>query len=195
MQNPFDPGYYTSAELRTFGFKSIGENVQIAKTCKIVGLHNIEIGDNSRVDDFTTLIATGPLTIGSRVHIHSYCQVGARGGVTFEDFTNLASGCLVFSASDDPLGRYMAGGVSPEHCTKPKVAPVRFCRHSTAYVRCTVLPGVTLGEGSIVCPQSVVGRDLPAWMIARGNPAVARIPRPRNVLALEASIAELERAA
>lgn len=193
--NPFDNGYYATDELRTFGFASIGENVRIAKTCKIAGLENISIGDNSRIDDFTTLIATGPLWIGRYVHIHSYCQIGARGGVTFEDFTNLASHCVVYSASDDPLGRHLAGSVVPSHLTKPKIAPVRFARHSIAYARSTILPGVTLNEGAIVCAHSLVTRSVPEWCIAAGNPAVKRIERPRNALALTASIDQAERMA
>lgn len=192
MENPFNSGYFTSDELRAFGFKSVGENVSIAKTCNIVGLENITIGDNVRIDAFTSLIATGPLAIGSYVHIHSYCQIGARGGVTFEDFTNLASGCRVYSASDDPLGRYMAGGVVPSECTRPKIAPVRFAKHSTAYDGCLILPGVTLHEGAIVCAKSLVARDIPEWSIAAGNPAVKRLARPRNVLALEGAIAAAE---
>jgi acetyltransferase-like isoleucine patch superfamily enzyme len=189
MESPFDWGYYRSHELRAFGFKAVGENVSIAKTCKIIGLENITLGDDCRVDDFTALIATGPLVIGNRVHIHSYCQIGSRGSVTLDDYSALASGCLVYSASDDAMGRYMVGGVVPEHCTKPKIAPVRLARHAVAFARCTILPGVTMHEGAIACAHSLVSRSLPEWMIAQGSPAIARIARPRTALRLEASIA------
>lgn len=190
MQNPFATGYYGSEELRSFGFARVGENVQIAKNCTIVGLENIEIGDNVRVDGFCSLIATGPLLIGNYVHIHSYCQIGSRGGVTFEDYTSLASGCLVYSASDDVLGRHMVGGVVPEHCTKPKTAPVRFGKHSGMFAACTILPGVTLEEGAIVCAHSLVTRDVPEWTVAGGAPAAERTKRHRRVTALAAGIVE-----
>jgi acetyltransferase-like isoleucine patch superfamily enzyme len=52
MESPFDPGYFDSAELRTFGFKAIGENVQISRACNIVGLGNISIGANVRIDAY-----------------------------------------------------------------------------------------------------------------------------------------------
>ena len=192
MQNPFDPGYYDTDELRVFGFKSVGENVAIAKTCKIIGLANIEIGDNSRIDDFSTLIATGPLVIGAHVHIHSYCQIGARGGVTLDDFSALASGCLIYSASDDMSGRHMVGGVVPAHCTKPKVAPVLFRKHAVAFARCTILPGVTLEEGAVACAHSLVSRNVPEWTVVAGSPAEHRITRSRRLLGLEATLAEAE---
>lgn len=190
MQNPFATGYYGSEELRGFGFARVGENVQIAKNCTIVGLGNIEIGDNVRVDGFCSLIATGPLLIGNYVHIHSYCQIGSRGGVTFEDYTSIASGCLVYSASDDVLGRHMVGGVVPEHCTKPKIAPVHFGKHSGMFAACTILPGVTLAEGAIVCAHSLVARDVAEWTVAGGSPAVERMKRHRRVTALAAGITE-----
>lgn len=61
MKNPFDPGYYGSEELRRIGFKSVGENVRIARNCTIVGLKNVAIGDNVRIDGFCTIVASdGP---------------------------------------------------------------------------------------------------------------------------------------
>ena len=61
--NPFDTGFYREDELRQFGFKRIGINVQIAKTCTVVGLENIAIGDNVRIDGYCTLVAAGTVTL------------------------------------------------------------------------------------------------------------------------------------
>src|SRR5260221_298584 len=38
-------------------------------------------------------------------------------------------------------------------------------------------PGVTIGDGAVVTARSSVFSDLPEWMVARGNPAVAVKPR------------------
>ena len=35
----------------------------------------------------------------------------------------------------------------------------------------TIMPGVTIGEGSIIGAQSLVVCDIPPWSIAAGNPA------------------------
>jgi acetyltransferase-like isoleucine patch superfamily enzyme len=189
--NPFDSGYYESEELRSFGFREVGDNVLVARNCTIAGRENISLGDNSRIDGFCTLIATGPLVIGRHVHIHSYCQIGARGGVTLEDFSALASHCLIYSASDDVSGRYMVGGCVPAHCTRPKIAPVRFGRHSVAFARTTVLPGVTLEEGAVACAHSLVSHDVPEWTIVAGSPAEHRLNRSRRLLAFEAVLTEV----
>lgn len=33
-------------------------------------------------------------------------------------------------------------------------------------------PGVTIGDGAVVTARSSVFSDIPAWMVARGNPAM-----------------------
>jgi acetyltransferase-like isoleucine patch superfamily enzyme len=45
-----------------------------------------------------------------------------------------------------------------------------------------VLPGVTIGEGSVVGARSVVVEDVPAYTIVAGNPArpIRTLPRPES---------------
>lgn len=191
MTSSLDPGYWQADELRSFGLAYVGEGVQIARTCKIVGAENVRIGEHSRIDDFCAIIATGPLTIGTRVHIHSYCQIGARGGVTLGDFSALASACLIYSASDDLSGRHMVGGAVPSGCTRPKIAPVHLGRHAVAFARTTILPGVTFEDGAVACAHSLVSGDVAAWTIVSGAPAEHRIARSRRLLALEALAVEV----
>lgn len=38
-------------------------------------------------------------------------------------------------------------------------------------LNCTILPGVTIGEGTIIGSCSLVTKDIPAWSIAVGSPA------------------------
>ena len=37
--------------------------------------------------------------------------------------------------------------------------------------KCTILPGVTIGDGAIIAAHSVVSRDVSPYCIAAGNPA------------------------
>ncbi len=57
----FDPGYYSDADLKNAGFRKLGNNVSIAKNCTIIGIKNILIGDNVRIDGYCSgsIIAAG----------------------------------------------------------------------------------------------------------------------------------------
>jgi acetyltransferase-like isoleucine patch superfamily enzyme len=49
--------------------------------------------------------------------------------------------------------------------------PIRVERNVWIGFDCCVLPGVTIGEGSIVGARSVVAQDVPPYTIVAGNPA------------------------
>ncbi len=49
--------------------------------------------------------------------------------------------------------------------------PVRICRNVWLGEKVTILPNVTVGEGSVIGANSVVTHDIPPYSIAVGNPA------------------------
>lgn len=49
--------------------------------------------------------------------------------------------------------------------------PIRVGRNVWIGFDCCILPGVTIGDGSIVGARSVVASDLPPYSVAAGNPA------------------------
>ena len=54
-----------------------------------------------------------------------------------------------------------------------RVAPVRIGRRVFVGARAMILPGVTIGDDSVVAAGSVVTRDVPAGTVVAGNPARA----------------------
>ena len=100
--------YFTSRQLKKMKFKSIGKNVLISKKTSIIKPEEINIGDNSRIDDFSLLY--GSINIGRNVHITPMCLIGAGNtNITIGDFCTLAYGVKVFSQSDDYTDGYMTG--------------------------------------------------------------------------------------
>ena len=61
-KNPFDSEYYKSSDLKKFGFKKVGKNVTIAKNCTIIGLNNISLGNNIRIDSNVVIAARSGVT-------------------------------------------------------------------------------------------------------------------------------------
>lgn len=46
---------------------------------------------------------------------------------------------------------------------------------------CSIMPGVTIGEGVVIGAGSLVTKDVPAWTVAMGRPAkVIRILKNPN---------------
>lgn len=190
MESPFSPGYYISQELRNMGFARVGEGVSIARNCTIVGLEHIAIGDDVRIDGYTTIVGVmgGGLCIGSNVHICSGCVLGARGKIELGDYSSLSHGVKLLSAVDDFGGDWMTNSTLPEWALHVQAAPIRIGRHVPIGSGSLILPGVVIGEGAAIAAMSVVSHSLPEWTICGGNPAAPLRHRSSNLLAKEVAL-------
>lgn len=185
--NPFDPGYLNEEELDSAGFKKIGRNVRIAKTCTIVGLPNIEVGNNVRIDGYCSIIAAGSgfVRIGSFVHVAGYCGIYAGYGCTMEDFSGLSAGVRIYTGTDDYSGRFLTNPTVPAKYTGVRTGAVVLRRHVIVGTGAVILPGVVAEEGACVGALSLVSRSLDAWTIYGGCPAKPLKERSRALLDLE----------
>lgn len=187
IQTPFNPGYATTDELRGYGFAHIGENVMVARNCTIIGLQNIRIGDNVRIDGLTTIAAArGHCWIGRNVHIGGGSHLACTGGLDIGDFCNLSQGTRIYTISDDYSGAAMTNPTVPAEFTNVTIAPVTLDRHVIVGSGSTILPGVHLGEGVALGAMTLVRHSLDAWGIYAGVPARRLRDRSRRLLDLEA---------
>jgi galactoside O-acetyltransferase len=109
MRRKLNQGFYNSRQLRKFGFKSIGDNVLIAKDAIVVGFQNISIGSNVKIDSNVTLAAGGgELTIGNWIHIGGSSHLSCSGGIVLKDFVTISQGVKIYSASDDYSGNSLS---------------------------------------------------------------------------------------
>lgn len=176
--------YYALDELERMGFKFLGVNVKVSDKASIYGCEEIEIGDNSRVDDFCVL--SGRISIGRNVHITPMCLVaGGEEGVVFEDFTTLAYGVQVFTQSDDYSGHTMTNSTVPARYKNEFKSSVRLKKHTIVGAHCVVMPGVILAEGTSVGAMSLVLKSTEPWGIYVGSPAKRLKNRSNNLLSLE----------
>lgn len=129
--------------LRIFG-SSIGNNVHIYPTVRVMIPWNINIGDDSSVGDGVKLYALGPITIGQRV--------------TISQGAHLCAGTHDYLDSTMPLIK----------CKITIESDVWIC--ADAFVG----PNVTIGVGAILGARGVLFSDLPSKSIAWGNPAEIR---------------------
>jgi acetyltransferase-like isoleucine patch superfamily enzyme len=183
--------YLTNEELSMLGFKKFGNNVKVSDKASIYDAERIEIGDNSRVDDFCVL--SGSLKIGRNVHITPQCLVaGGELGVIIEDFVALAYGVKVFSQSDDYSGLTMTNSTVPVHYKNELKAAVKIDKHSIVGAGSIILPGVTVAEGTSIGAASLVNKTTSPWYIYAGIPAKKLKKRKTELLALEKEYLENE---
>lgn len=176
--------YLSESALKELRFKKIGRNVKISERASIYDAHRMEIGDNSRIDDFCVI--SGQVTMGRYVHIAPHCLVaGGEKGITLEDFSGLAYFVQVFSQSDDYSGRTLTNPTVPAEFKNELKAAVRLGRHVIVGASSVIFPGVDLADGCSVGAMSLVKRSTQPWGIYAGNPARRVRERSRDLLALE----------
>jgi len=84
--------------------------------------------------------------------------------VTIEDDVGISRGAVI-------LAHFQTTAFLRERIGGDRLAPVVLKRGCILGVNTVVLPGVTVGEGSIVGAGSVVTKDVPPYTIVAGNPA------------------------
>lgn len=113
------------------------------------------------------------LHIGKNVQINDYVHITAMSNVVIGDNVLLASKIYI---SDCTHGSYSGD----ENDSNPNVCPIeRPLSTKSVYISddvwlgefVTVLPGVTIGKGTVVGANSVVTKNLPDYVIAVGTPA------------------------
>ncbi len=103
------------------------------------------------------------IKIGKRVFINHACSFLDMGGITLEDEVLLGPKVNLITENHplDPDNNRRA------HFSKPIVIK----RNAWIGAAATILPGVTIGENSIVAAGAVVSKDVPANTIVGGVPA------------------------
>lgn len=176
--------FYSDEELKEIGFNTIGANVLISRKCSIYGAHNMNIGNNVRIDDFCIL--SGRIQIGNNIHIAAYSALyGGKDGIKIDDFANLSSRVSVYSVSDDYSGETMTNPTIPEKYKKVQSAPVHIGRHSIIGSTSVVLPKVVIAEGSSFGSFSFINHNSEPWSINVGIPFKKIKDRSKNLLELE----------
>lgn len=179
-----ETSFYSEEELREIGFASIGNNVSISRKASIYTPERMNIGNNVRIDDFAVL--SGKITIGNHVHIAVYVALfGGSNGIILEDYAGISSNCVVYSETDDYSGEFMTNPTIPDPYRNVRGGQVVLKKHALIGTGSSILPGVTIGEGTAVGSMSLVNRTLEPWGIYVGSPCRKIKERSRRLLEVE----------
>ena len=130
--------------------------------------HNVLVREHTTIGNFVSL--------GTGVIIEGHCQIG--------DHVNLQS--LVYIPTNTILGNHVFIGPNavltndkyPPHGGNSLKGPT-IGDYASIGANTTILPGVNIGEGSLVAAGSIVTRDIPPFSLAIGSPARVR-PLPEG---------------
>jgi acetyltransferase-like isoleucine patch superfamily enzyme len=134
----------------TINSRNRGYHINMHNTVKLLADRNdalISIGNNCRIHG-SCIHAYSRITIGNNCLIAANCQImdGSGHDLSF----------------DNPANRVNTVGESK---------PIRIADNVWIGVNCIIMPGVEIGEGSIIAAGSVVVKSIPSMCIAGGNPA------------------------
>lgn len=173
-------------QIKSMGFKSIGENVLLSDKASYYNCQNITIGNNTRIDDFTVISAgEGGIEIGQYVHIAIGVSIMGAGKISIKDFAGLSSRVSVYSSNDDYSGKFMTNPTVPDTFTNVSHGVVSIGRHAIVGSGSIILPNITLEDGVAIGALSLVTKNCTEFGIYIGSPAKKIKERSRNLLELE----------
>lgn len=178
-------------EIKSLGFRHIGNNVRISTKASVYNAKNISIGDNVRIDDFVVISAGADgINIGSHIHIAVFTSIIGQANITISDFANLSSRVSIYSSSDDYSGSSMTNPCVPEQFKKVEHLPVMIGKHVIIGCGSILLPSANLNDGVAIGALSVVKGDCEPWSIYVGNPIKKIKERKKDLLKLEVKYKE-----
>lgn len=183
--------FMSKEELSQMGFKSYGDNVLVSRYARFYNPGKISLGSNVRIDDFCIL--SGSIVIGDYVHIAAYCGLfGGQAGIVMEAFSGLSSRCAIYAESADYSGKALTNPTIPEEYRNMLGHRVVLHKHVVIGTGSSIMPGVTIGEGTAVGSMSLVNKSLEEWGIYVGTPCKKIKERARDLLEFEKLLKEKE---
>ncbi|MBO5469812.1 MAG: acyltransferase [Lachnospiraceae bacterium] len=131
------------------------------------------LGTNCRIeawDQYNDLDYRPEIVIGNSVKINSTCHIGAINKVIIGDNCLLGSYVMIIDHAHGKSNLQEAY-IHPSKRDLYSKGCVKIGSFCWLCENVVVLPGVTIGKGTIVGANAVVTEDLPEYCVAVGNPA------------------------
>jgi acetyltransferase-like isoleucine patch superfamily enzyme len=147
--------------------RRLGHSVYISAGVSFKHLETFEIGDGVFIGTQTYIQGRfdGRCVIGNHVWIGPQSYFDAR-DLIIEDYVGWGPGAKVLGSTHigEPI-------TVPIIQTDLEIKPVRIEAWADIGTNAVILPGVTIGKGSIVGAGAVVTKDVPSYAIVAGAPA------------------------
>lgn len=156
--------------------RSYGRNVRTGVFVHFVlGDGDILVGDDSFIDGKSSFVfgarfAERPvLSIGRRTYVGHQCSFSVASRITVGDDCYIAMGCFFLDSPGHPLDAARRLAHMPPDAAQ--IQPVVIGDNVWIGTQAMIMPGVTVGEGSVVAARAVVTTDVPPYTVVGGTPA------------------------
>lgn len=155
--NTITPGHYRPSE-----GVHLGEGARVHPSCQLFGSEgrDIHIGAKTLIRRGAEMI--GPITIGAGCSFNRDAYI--RANVHIGDNVNIGAFSRLVTDTHQIAGPQRRAG-------QWSFPDIRIGNGVFIGVSCTILGGVTIGDGAVVAAGSLVNRDVPAHTIVGGVPA------------------------
>lgn len=145
-----------------------GENAVVHELSKIVYPDHLFLDDFSVISDFTFILATKFVKIGKYSQLSPYSLITGGGEVYIGNFVDISYGAKIICGSDDIFGEFLFTSGVPKAYRNIIRNNVEINDYSIIGANSIIYPGVTVGEGVIVNPSTIVKENLKPWSVYEG---------------------------
>lgn len=131
----------------------------------------MKIGKGTHLAKSSHFISPNHITIGEHSHVNPHCILDGRGGLTIGNSVSISLRANIMTGSHDYRSRNFQGVFKP----------IVMEDYVWIGVGATVLQGVRIGQGAVVCAGAVVTQDVEPYTVVGGIPARPIAQRPRDL--------------
>lgn len=159
-----------------------GNNTTIHSLAKVIGENCLFIDDYAVISDFCFILCGKYTRIGKYSRLAPYSMITGGGETFINDYVDISYGVKILTGSDDIYNGYLSLPNVPAE--KRNITRQRVEIHTYAYIgiNTIIYPGVTIGEGALTEPNTIVKENLEPWTIYGGADCRKLGKRKRTVL-------------
>jgi galactoside O-acetyltransferase len=170
-------------EVKIYSSKNRDKTALIYPTAKVFGFKNesdpegsnLVMGKKAEIGDLCYVNCRGGVNIGDYSHIHAGSKVIGGGGLVIKKYVAVTYDVMIITGTDRMEG-VMTDAVDEPKARNQYIKPIIIEDHVYVGSKSIIMPGVKIGEGTVVQAFSYVGKGsiLKPWTVYGGIPCIER---------------------